>query len=165
MRLPPWNRRAVATFCIHEVIAALGVPAAAPWVLVLTSCLTRLFGRPLHTSKFHAILTGTPYYPMQIGMALLLGFALSRLLAHRSMTSVWILPAAALCAAMLSFLRFGQNVVWASPMTSSISIWSHYFGWGCQPKLRCIDQLIYTVPFYSSVAYSLGAFAARRISN
>jgi len=33
----------------------------------------------------------------------------------------------------------------------------HYFGWGCRPKERCIDQLVITMPFYASVAYSLGA--------
>jgi hypothetical protein len=28
---------------------------------------------------------------------------------------------------------------------------------------RCADQLVITMPFYVSVAYSLGAFVARRI--
>ena len=164
MKLQQWNPRAVAAFAIHQVIATFGVLAAAPWILVLTSYLTRLFGRPLYMWKLHAILTETPYYPVQISLALLIGFTLGGLLAHRSMTWVWILPTAVLGAAMLWFLGHGQNIVWASPVISSTSIWSHYFGWGCQPKQRCIDRLIFTAPFYCAVAYSLGALAARGIS-
>jgi Na+/melibiose symporter-like transporter len=38
---------------------------------------------------------------------------------------------------------------------------SHFFGWGCRLKNHCLDQLLITLPFYSSLAYSTGAFLAR----
>jgi hypothetical protein len=41
---------------------------------------------------------------------------------------------------------------------------SFYFGWGCQPQAHCLDQLLITMPFYASVAYSLGALLARNTS-
>jgi PAS domain S-box-containing protein len=41
---------------------------------------------------------------------------------------------------------------------------SHYFGWGCQAMYSCYDQLTFTQPFYTSVAYCLGAlWASRRL--
>lgn len=39
---------------------------------------------------------------------------------------------------------------------------SHYFGRGCRPADNCLDQLLITMPFYSSLAYSLGAVVARK---
>jgi|SRR6516164_11276104 len=39
---------------------------------------------------------------------------------------------------------------------------SFYFGWGCQPRAHCLVQLMITMPFYASVAYSLGALVARK---
>jgi hypothetical protein len=32
--------------------------------------------------------------------------------------------------------------------------------WGCQVKYRCEDQLLITMPFYASAAYSIGAWLA-----
>ena len=42
---------------------------------------------------------------------------------------------------------------------------SHYFGWGCQPTspTHCLDQTLVTLPFYVSVAYSLGALLAQKV--
>ena len=49
-----------------------------------------------------------------------------------------------------------------SPETGPLS---HYFGWGCQADYRCYDQMTFTEPFYTSVAYSLGAlWASRKIA-
>jgi hypothetical protein len=134
-------------------------------VLVLTSYLAGLFGRPpLDIHKFSSILTESPYYPVQVGLALLLGFTLGGILKHRSMSWVWIIPAGILGTAMISFLRHGQIIVWALPVISSESVWSHFFAWGCLPHLRCIDQLDFTMPFYSAVSYSLGGHIGTKTS-
>jgi hypothetical protein len=156
--------RAVGTFFLHQLIAAGGVPAAAPWTLPLFAFLSRVFGRPLDADQLHWVITGTPYYPVQIALALLLGLGLGRMFRHRTMLWVWVLPAVVLCIAIVFFRERGQDVVWMSPVISSSSVLSHFFGWGCQPRLRCIDQLIYTLPLYSSLFYSLGSLLARRLS-
>ena len=38
----------------------------------------------------------------------------------------------------------------------------NYFGWGCRPADHCLDQLVITLPFYSSLAYSMGVALARK---
>jgi hypothetical protein len=43
------------------------------------------------------------------------------------------------------------------------SVWSHFFGLGCRAEDRCFDQIVFTMPFYASAAYSLGALLARRM--
>jgi hypothetical protein len=160
----PPRRRAEAAFCIHQLISALGVPAAGPWLCSLVVYLTNLDGRPLDAGKVRWVLTGTPFYPVQIALALLVGVLLGRRFGHRAMLWVWVLPAVVLGVALVAFHENGQNVIWAVPVLSSSSIFSHFFGWGCQPRLRCIDQLIFTMPFYSSLAYALGGRLGRRLS-
>src|SRR3954454_23894141 len=72
---------------------------------------------------------------------------------------VWVLPLAVLCFALIAFNPEWTSVL-ARPSTVGSRL-SHYFGWGCQPRAHCLDQLVITMPFYSSVAYSLGALLAR----
>lgn len=38
---------------------------------------------------------------------------------------------------------------------------AHYLGWGCQPKDGCFDETVVTMPFYASIAYSVGAWVAQ----
>jgi hypothetical protein len=76
---------------------------------------------------------------------------------------IWILPLAILiyACAVTPALNAWQSVL-ARPHTVQYRL-SYYFGWGCQPQARCLDQLLITMPFYASVAYSLGALLARNV--
>src|SRR5580704_12814682 len=80
---------------------------------------------------------------------------------------VWVrvLPFGILCYSLLTatVLIPEWTSVLARPGVGQ-SWFSHYFGWGCQPAAHCLDQLLITMPFYSSPAYSLGAFLARRMA-
>jgi hypothetical protein len=46
---------------------------------------------------------------------------------------------------------------------ASFSSLRHYFGSGCSVRERCLDQMMFTVPFYTSVAYALGAVLQRTV--
>jgi len=112
----------------------------------------------------HWVLTENPFYPVQILTGLYFGWFLSRRFPHRSMLWVWILP---LLLLAYSFLAGPVISPWASPLIRPESLrgkFGFYFGWGCRPRERCIDQLLLTMPFYASAAYSFGALLARNMS-
>ena len=153
--------RAAMVFLLHQLIATLGVLVTAPFAFVAFADFSRLFGSNLSLRDVHRVLTQTPYFPVQIALALLLGWLLGRFLAHRSMLWVWVLPLAVLGCALVAFSSTGQLLLHQYARLSSPSLLPHFFGWGCQNL--CLDQLLITMPFYSAGAYSLGAWLARRI--
>jgi hypothetical protein len=111
----------------------------------------------------YRVLTQLPYFPIQILEGLWLGWVLGRRFTHRSMVWVWVLPTMILCYALI---ELPENPI---AYTSAIalaernrSVVSYFFGSGCKAEDRCIDQLIFTMPFYASVAYSVGALVGRR---
>jgi len=149
-------------FAGHQILATEGVI----WLTILgTFLLTGSIGQMneawAHSAfmrGIHLILSNTPFFPIQIAVGAYLGWKLYNRLGHRSILWVWILPGALLTYAVIAIPTFSP---WStSPETGPLS---HYFGWGCQADYRCYDQMTFTQPFYTSVAYSLGAlWAARR---
>ncbi len=111
----------------------------------------------------HWLLTETPFYPVQVVAGLCLGWVLCRRLQHRVMVWVWVLPAAILSYVLLTTSALIPAWSALSPAASIQSRLSYYFGWGCRPSARCLDQLLITMPLYASFAYSLGALVAQRM--
>jgi hypothetical protein len=103
--------------------------------------------------------SGLPYFPVQIVFALILGWLLGRALRHRSIMWVWVLPLVMLCYSVATYRVLIPTSVLASIGQSRFS---HYFGWRCRPENHCLEQLLITMPFYSCLAYSLGAAFARK---
>ena len=86
-------------------------------------------------------------------------------LQRRSMLWVWVLPFMFLCYAIVNIPTISPpllSMLLHSGVTHSQL--SHYFGRGCQLKDRCMDQLLITMPFYASGAYSIGALLARNLN-
>ncbi len=159
-----WVRSALV-FVTHQIIATEGVI----WLTIVGTLLLRGSIAELHEpwthSAFmrgiHLILSNTPFFPIQIATAAYLGFKLHRRWGHHSMFWVWILPGVVLAYAVIAIPTFSPFSL--SPQTGPLS---HYFGWGCQADYRCYDQLTFTQPFYTSVAYCFGALSAsRRLRN
>lgn len=146
----------IVTFLMHQLIATLGVAVTAGLLTGFAFDLLRWFGLPFPIDYMHWVLTGTPYYPIQIATGLISGVLLGRWLRHRAMLWVWVLPAVWLCYLLIALPTF------TSQMAADNRFW-HFFGWGCRPENRCFDQIGGTAPFYLAAAYSIGALLARRI--
>ncbi len=96
-------------------------------------------------------------------LGLYTGWLLRRQFNHKSMVWVWAIPLLILCYALVAVRTLLPDVT--SVMIKAgvnQSPLSHYLGHGCQPAAGCLDQTLVTMPFYVSVAYSLGAWLAER---
>lgn len=152
------------TFVLHQFIGVLGIIMSAGIVTGLAFDLLLLFHKSYTRTYFYWILTGRPYFPIQIGLSLLLGWVFSRHLWHRSMVWVWVLPFANLLYAFIAIPTLTPNSLPAEFQAGvGESRLSHYFGWGCGQWNRCIDQVALTLPFYVSVGYSVAALLARKL--
>jgi hypothetical protein len=155
--------KAFLTFSLHQILGTWGIPVFAYYLgYSIFETIRRVGGNP----PFHYlywVLTETPYFPVQISLGLWFGWTLNRRLGHRAMVWVWVLPFLILTCALLAYptltIRYQSVIERVSKEGSSLSF---YFGWGCQPKNRCLDQLVTTMPFYTAAAYSIGAALARK---
>ena len=156
----------MAWFTIHQFIGSYGIAFLAPWIVAASGDVVRLFGKGYPIRTAYWILTGTPYFPVQIILALLLGFLIFRHFQHRVMTLVWIIPLILLAYAFIAIPTLTPSI---TPPRFQAGVGesrlSHYFGWGCQPTslTHCLDQTLVTLPFYISIAYSLGALLAQTV--
>jgi hypothetical protein len=155
-----WTNKltSMGVFAAHQLAGTFGVAVFAYLLGISLFHFIALFGKQYPMRILYHTLTETPYFPVQIVLGLWFGWLLGMRLRHRSMTYVWVLPFLVLVYAVFTIptLTPGPTSVLAPPQ----SPFSHYFGWGCQPQNHCIDQLVTTMPFYASAAYSLGAWLA-----
>jgi hypothetical protein len=153
------------TFIFHQLFGAWGIAFLAAFGLFsLFDLLPDVGGLKPSVHFLHWLLTENPFYPVQILTDFYFGWFLARRFPHKSMRWVWILP---LLILAYSFLAGPVVSPWASELIRPESLRGRlgfYFGWDCQPRDRCIDQLLLTMPFYASVAYSVGALLARNTS-
>ena len=153
-------------FAGHQILGTWGVACLAN--LGLTFFFDMMSNLGIWNSSMHFahwLLTENPFYPLQIAAGMILGWQLGRRFRHKPMLWTWILPLAILCYALIAapVLIPEWTSILARPITVGSRL-SYYFGWGCQAQTHCLDQLVITMPFYASVAYSLGALLARLLS-
>ncbi len=153
--------KSTLTFALHQFIGMYGIPHTAPLVFSLAFKLLSLFGRSYPQRTFYSLVSERPYFPVQIIFGLILGWLVGRALRHRSMLWVWVIPFAILCYSLVTATVLIPTSVLARPGVIQ-SRFSHYFGSGCRPAEHCLDQLLITMPFYSSLAYFIGAVLARK---
>ena len=157
--------KSLLVLALHQFIGTWGIAFLAAFGLFELFDLLATISPWKPSVRFvHWILTENPFYPVQIVAGLYFGWLLGRRLQHRCMLWIWIFPLAILAYAFAATPLVSQ---YASVLLRPDSVQarvSFYFGWGCQPRERCIDQLLITMPFYTSVAYSLGALLARNAS-
>ena len=152
--------KTVLIFVMHQFIGTWGVAFFAAFALTTTFDGLGDFGWHSPMRNLHWILTQNPYYPIQIALGLYLGWKLSCRLRHKSMVWIWMVPLVILFYSVVTFTPERKSVL-EHPRPGQTRL-SHYFGWGCQPTTHCLDQLLVTMPFYVSVAYSVGAWMARK---
>jgi hypothetical protein len=151
-------------FVLHQLLGVWSAILIAPDVTALGFTTLRHFGKVYPSTYFYWILAGRPYFPIQVLLALFLGWVFGRNLWHRSMVWVWVLPLAILCYAFVTLPTLNPDLIPpAFQAGRGESRFSHYFGWGCGPWNHCIDQVTITLPFYTALAYSLGAWLGAKI--
>lgn len=138
---------------MHQLIGTIGVLFLAALLTTLVFELPSPWGRMLAGHDVAHVLTEIPYFPVQIVVGLLLGWAISDAFEHRSMLWIWVLPYAWL---LYSFARLSP--VLRMPFQERLS---YFFGRGCRPENGCVSQVGITLPFYAAVAYSIGALLQR----
>jgi hypothetical protein len=149
-------------FLVHQLTSTLGVLVSASFLGTSVFEILGQVGLPVQMRFVHWILTETPYFPVQIGLGFFWGWLIGRRFRHEAMVWVWVVPGLLLSYAVVAVRTMTPNLT--SVLGQSASPLSHYFGWGCQPKNRCLDQILLTMPFYSAVAYSIGGWLGRRMA-
>jgi len=148
--------KCASVFLMHQFLGTWGVAVFAYFAGSSIFDLAYMFGRNYSMRSLHWILTETPFFPAQVVLGLYSGWKLNGWLKHRSMLYVWILPALILFYCLIAEPNLtSQNI---SVLARNENSLSHYFGWGCQPRDHCLDQLLVTMPFYAATAYSIGAW-------
>jgi hypothetical protein len=160
-----WRKlfRGGALFVLHQFIATVGIDILAGSLTAYVFDVLYLFGKPVPSRTMYWILTGTPYYPVQISLGLILGWLIGRRARQRVMLWVWVLPFAYLTYAVIAIPTLVPN--WIPPAYQAgvgESRFKHYFGWGCGGQHPCFDQNAITVLFYIAAAYSIGALLAAK---
>jgi len=156
----------IVFFLIHQFVGTWGVAIAAAVFAYTSIGLLHLLGlNVLGSRNANWLLTELPYFPVQIGVALWSGFYLSRRFHHASMLWVWVLPFTVLWYAVLNVPSLTPDQIpLAFQAGAGQSKLTHYFGSGCNPSNRCVDQVLVTMPFFTSVCYSMGALLARSLT-
>ena len=149
---------------VHQFIGYFGIVILASYMTAYVFDVLRLFGKPHPLKTMYWILSGTPYFPVQIGLGLALGWMIGRRVRNWAMLWVWVLPLAILLYAIFAIPTLVPN--WIPPAFQAgigESRLKHYFGWGCGGARPCFDQNALTLPFYGAAAYSIGALLARKL--
>jgi hypothetical protein len=139
------------TFPLHQIVSIVGVA-------ILSGMITFDL---MTTSRAQWLLTETHFFPVQIGVAFLVGFLLHRYLLHRVMQWVWVLPFLFLCVCFGLGVKFVSFDEYSLPVGKRVAL---YFGTSCRPEDRCFVQLAITLPFYTAASYSLAAFLSRTLA-
>ncbi len=151
----------VLKLIMHQAIAASFAFLIAGMAAYIFAGWVRLFGWRITVHALGALLVQNPYHPIQIGIALFLGWSLGGWLQHRTMLWVWIIPAIILGYKFATFPWNGPvefDAHWSLGWSTRLT---HFFGWGCRWQNHCLEQMEFTLPFYVAVAYSIGAYAGR----
>jgi hypothetical protein len=149
---------------LHQFIGYFGIVILASYMTAYVFDVLHLLGRPYSSRAMYWILSGTPYFPVQVGLGLTLGWLIGRRVPHWAMLWVWVLPLARLVYEILAIPTLVPN--WIPPAFQAgigESRLKHYFGWGCGGVRPCFDQNAFTLPFYCAAAYSIGALLARKL--
>jgi uncharacterized protein (DUF2062 family) len=158
-------------FAIHQLFAVWGPLYTAPWVLTFVEELRGRLGFQVSLAQGRWLLYGTPFFPTQVVLALLLGWVLGGTLRHRAMLWTWILPLLSLCLALIgvqllpasawAWIYYPEMRHLAIVQAASLGLRREvaiYFGWG--RWIQPFNQVAVTLPFYAAAAYSLGAWLA-----
>lgn len=156
--------KTVLVFLVHQLIGTQGVIFATSLSVVSVKFALMDISQPLGHSLFMRdlswLLSSNPFYPLDIAVGLWFGWQLFSWWHHHEMFIVWIVPAVILMVAVVAVPTFTPARI--SMLDLHGGPLEHYFGWRCPTEDGCIDQILATLPLYTSAAYSTGAWLAYR---
>jgi hypothetical protein len=139
-------------FALHQLLCPYGIAVICAFLTIEAASMLHSWYPSITTKTASWILTETRYFPVQIAIALLSGFANRRFSRFLFGQWMWVVPLVLLiCTLVFTQLPFGESRI------------DDFFGWGgLAPHRRQPYELVVTMPFYVSVAYSLGALLGGR---
>src|SRR5271168_4890860 len=99
----------VLGFAAHQLIATWGVALSVGVVFNFALNLLRWLGWSIPSRTTYFLLSGNPYFPVQITLGLVLGLLLGTCLQRRSMAWVWVIPFAILLYAFITALTLAPE--------------------------------------------------------
>jgi hypothetical protein len=146
------------SFVVHQIVATEGVI----WFTVLSVFILRRAIVVISGSEdsqalrgIHWLMVGNPVFPVHVVVALWIGYKFFARFPQTVMFWVWVLPCFVLTYAVVMIPTLSP---WsASVLNQHQGRFAHYFGLGCRSDDFCFDQFTITLPFYTSVAYTIGA--------
>jgi hypothetical protein len=143
--------RNVLTFLLHQFLSTVAVMFGSPIIVFSITSVLHIWAPDINNHTASSVLTTISGFPIQTMLASLFGFWLHKWTGQKAALWVWIIPA----LGMLILLVYGPVAEYGPH--SGANVFSHFFGSGCKPEHRCFDQIIFTLPLCTSLAYSLGA--------
>jgi hypothetical protein len=147
--------RNILTFLLHQFLSTAALFVGSPIIVFSITAVLHVWRPEITSHTASRVLTTIPEFPIQTMLAFLFGFWLFKWTGQKAALWVWVIPA----IGMLILLVHGPVAEYG--LHNGANVFSHFFGNGCKPGDRCLDQIIFTLPFCTSVAYSLGAAFAR----
>jgi len=140
---------------IEVFVASYGSTVSAAALMYLLYPLAEVLGSRLTFHEFNRIFS-VPYFPVQIAFGFAVGCIGRERFGTRFTMWVWAVP---LLIFMWHFVAFQPSVL----QNFWLSRFEHFLGSACRPPV-CFDQLRYTSPLYTSIAYSFGAAARAKFA-
>ena len=148
--------KAIPSFVIQEIISTAGVVLLGIIVSAILAALTASFTKNTSGGNFVDQMVdqpifervGQPYYLMLLLAGFTLGALGRRFSRTREAAWVWVLPFCILLWNIFTWKTGGYGAYWQG-------VWDNYFGSDCGGS-ECLYEFLVTVPFYTSLTYSLG---------
>lgn len=142
-------------FLLHQFLSTIVVIVGSAFIVFSIISVLHHWQPGMSNKTASLILTTIPGFPFQTMIGMLLGWCLMKSTRQSAALWVWVLPA----VVMLIALMHGPVAEYGAH--GSANVFSHFFGSGCKPGDRCLDQIVFTLPLCTTIAYSLGAAFAR----
>jgi len=140
---------------IEVFVASYGSTVSAAALMYLLYPLAQVLSSRVTFHEFNRVFS-VPYFPVQIAFGFAVGCIGRERFGTRFTMWVWAFP---LLVFTWHFLGFEPSVLqnsWRARV-------EHFLGSACRPPV-CFDQLRYTSPLYTSIAYSFVAAARARFA-
>lgn len=143
----------LGNYLIHLIIATFGAMVLGLVPAVPFGMIYLLFSdRPRIFNTLAGVLADSPLFVLPVLAGLFLGYFMYRRIGDRGALFVWVLPLLGLIYSISEWRNY-------SSWTWRQDVWNNFFSGDCGES-ECLYAFTATAPFYTSVAYALGALYA-----